>query len=186
MWIIFHFSEGWIPKALGGIDITACPTYSFLKSSIVSALTFRSLSYLKFISVYGLREILIHSPFHCSRNQRAGLHIGTHLFSFLASEEEGSLFSTAFDGFDLCRVLDNVHSGRFGVIPHCRIEHTSLLFRDADIFSCDFFFLRCELRVLVKTGFMKVYPVMSSFQRPPLGDSWKAIVYLHLPPTPRP
>jgi len=46
-----------------------------------------------------------HSSFHCSRNQQAGLHIGVHLFSFLASEEESSLFSTAFGGFDLCRVL---------------------------------------------------------------------------------
>jgi len=55
------------PKSTGGIDVTACPTYSFLKNFTVSILTFRSLSYLKLIFVYGLRNVLISFSFSVLR-----------------------------------------------------------------------------------------------------------------------
>ena len=143
-WFIFHYSKRWIPKTFGGIDVTACPAYNFLKNFIVSIPTLRSLSYVKFISIYGLRNVLISFSFSLFKEPagyppywRSSIFIFSIRgggFPFL-SEEESSLFSTAFSGFNLCRVLDNVHSDRLGVTPRCRIECTSLIFSDGDIFS---------------------------------------------------
>ena len=44
----------------------------------------------------------LHSHFHCLRNHHTVLHLGFHLFSFPAMEEEGSVFSTASSGFNFC------------------------------------------------------------------------------------
>ena len=57
-------------------------------------------------------------------------------------------------------------------------ECPSLIFSKVDIFSCDFFFLMCELKVPVKISFVAVYPVMNSFWWHPPGDSRRSVVYL--------
>ena len=113
-WFIFHYSERWIPKTLGGIDVTACPAYNFLKNFIVSIPTLRSLSYVKFISVYGLRNVLISFSFSLFKEPagyppywRSSIFIFSIRgggFPFL-SEEEGSLFSTVFSGLTFVECL---------------------------------------------------------------------------------
>ena len=101
-WFSFHYSERWIPKALDGIEVIVCPTYSFLNNFIVSILTLRPLSYLKFIFVYGLRNVLTSFSFSLLKEPPHCPPCCFHLFSFPAMEEEGSVFSTGSSGFNLC------------------------------------------------------------------------------------
>ena len=72
--------------------------------------TLRSLSSLKFIFVYGLRDILVSFSFSLLMHVHALLHSGFHLFSFPATEVECSLFFMASVRFNLRRVLESHHS----------------------------------------------------------------------------
>ena len=45
----------WVKKDLAVVYIKECFSYVFLKSFIVSGLTFKSLTHFKFIFVYGVR-----------------------------------------------------------------------------------------------------------------------------------
>ena len=53
-------------------------------------------------------------------------------------------------------------------------EHPSLIFSNLTFFHVTF--LKCELKVPVKIGFVAVYPVMNSFWWHPPGDSRRSVV----------
>ena len=72
-WLTFHDSKRCIFFLIAVIDVRACSVYIFLKSFIVSALTFRSLKYLEVFLVCILLESILISfsfslfqePSHC-------------------------------------------------------------------------------------------------------------------------
>ena len=57
LWLfIFYYSKMWIQKELAAIYSKALSVYIFLKGLRVSIFTLRSVNYLEFIFVYGVRE----------------------------------------------------------------------------------------------------------------------------------
>ena len=121
--------------------------------------TLRSLSSLKFIFVYGLRDVLVSFSFSLLMHIHALLHSGFHLFSFPATEVECSLFFMASGRFNLRRVLESNHSDWwYEVILNTLPWYLAMLATFHVIF-----FLMCELKVPVKIRFVAVYSVMNSF-----------------------
>ena len=57
LWLfIFYYSKMWIQKELAAIYNKVLSVYIFLKGLRVSIFTLRSVNYLEFIFVYGVRE----------------------------------------------------------------------------------------------------------------------------------
>ena len=109
---IFHDSMRWIKKERAAFYVKACSR--FLKSFTVPVLLFRSLTYLEFVSVYGVRE---HSDFIAKEAAWCPPQWG--LLIPISSITVGGLpFSTPSPAFIVCRVSIYGHSDWCEVIPH--------------------------------------------------------------------
>ena len=158
--LYFHDSTRWIKKELAAFDVKACAL--FLKSFIVSVLLFRSLIYLEFIFVYGVKE----HP-NC-------------ILIFIAKEAAWCppVAAPNFHSQHPCRrvpyALDPLQHFLFVEFPSMAIligvrrylleilTCISLMLRHVDIFAHDFF-KQCELSLLIQIGFLNTWSVFNIF-----------------------
>ena len=126
------------------MNIGICGSFSVLVSSGYMPSSVIAGSYGGFIPSF-FKE----SPYHLPQ--------WLYQFTFPPTVQEGSLFSTPFPGFIVCKLFDDGHSNQCEVISHCSFDLRSLVMSDIPLCICTMISVSIHLLMNIQVASMSYY-----------------------------